>query len=378
MKLQRSLVAGFAGWFAVLTGGDVSGISIPIFSPSDAILAIDSDLNSRSNYPGGEPPAAILDNDAGTKYLNFGQRNTGVIVTPSVLSAIGSFTIRTANDAPERDPVTWQISGTNDPITSPDNSAGDSENWTTIASGSVTLPDERGVLGPVVPVPGASAFSSYRIVFPSLKDNLSANSLQIADLNLFASGDGTGSSLVGVGTPARAIHRPTSESRYPGAEGPANLLDNNTGTKYLNFGRENSGVIVTPASGASIVGGFAITTANDFLERDPTSYRLYGTNDPVLSGDLSAANGGEVWTLISQGPIALPAARFASSGIFLVPNNVSYTSYRIEFPTIVGPPGGLVDSLQISGLQFYAVPEPASVSLVAWSLAGVLLLRKKR
>src|SRR3954466_6364024 len=34
--------------------------------------------------------------------------------------------------------------------------------------------------------------------------------------------------------------------RYPAAEGPANAVDGNPATKYLNFGREGSGLIITP------------------------------------------------------------------------------------------------------------------------------------
>ncbi len=53
------------------------------------------------------------------------------------------------------------------------------------------------------------------------------------------------------------------------AELVANILDGNSGTKYLNTGIINSGFIVTPAAGASVVQSFAITTANDRPDRDP-------------------------------------------------------------------------------------------------------------
>jgi hypothetical protein len=60
--------------------------------------------------------------------------------------------------------------------------------------------------------------------------------------------------------------------------------------KYLNFGEINSGFIVTPSNGPSIVHSFQITTANDAVERDPTSWRLYGTDDPITSTDNSTGS----------------------------------------------------------------------------------------
>ena len=53
-----------------------------------------------------------------------------------------------------------------------------------------------------------------------------------------------------------------SASSYPAAEAPANILDGNPATKYLNRGGSGSGFIVTPAA-PIMVQSFTITTAND-------------------------------------------------------------------------------------------------------------------
>src|SRR5258706_275494 len=66
-----------------------------------------------------------------------------------------------------------------------------------------------------------------------------------------------------------------------GTETPTSVLDQNPATKYLNFGREMTGIIVTPQTGASILKSFTLTTANDGPERDPARYFLYGTNSPI-------------------------------------------------------------------------------------------------
>ena len=97
-----------------------------------------------SASPAAEGPANALDGNAMTKYLNFGELDSGFIVTPTGGSSqVRSFQLTTANDSPSRDPATWQLFGTNDPITSPNNSLGLAENWTLIDSGAVALPPER-------------------------------------------------------------------------------------------------------------------------------------------------------------------------------------------------------------------------------------------
>ena len=61
----------------------------------------------------------------------------------------------TANDAEERDPLDWELMGTNDPITSVAHGTGLRENWSAIASGTLALPAARLTAGDPV------TFASY-------------------------------------------------------------------------------------------------------------------------------------------------------------------------------------------------------------------------
>jgi hypothetical protein len=137
----------------------------------------------------------------------------------------------------------------------------------------------------------------------------------------------------------RAI--PTS-SNSPGSEGPTNAFDNNPNTKYLNFDKKNAGVTVQLNTGR-VVTGFTVTTANDFSGRDPTSYKLYGSND------------GSTWTLIKQDSITLSENRFATSSVVDVGNTTPYAYYFMVFPTTKAGDGcGLnCDSMQIAELTYY-------------------------
>jgi hypothetical protein len=132
----------------------------------------------------------------------------------------------------------------------------------------------------------------------------------------------------------RAI--PTSNNS-PSNEGPVNAFDGNPNTKYLNFDKQNAGVTVQLNSGR-VITKFTITTANDAVERDPTSYKLYGSND------------GSTWVLISEGSLSLSDARFSVSGDIAVANTNAYSYYFIKFPSIKNNVG---NSVQVAEITYY-------------------------
>src|SRR4051812_26429214 len=68
-----------------------------------------------------------------------------------------------------------------------------------------------------------------------------------------------------------------------GAEGPGSVFDGNAAgnTKWFTAAREFGGVIVTPAGGPATVQSLMFTTANDAENRDPVTFQLFGTNNPV-------------------------------------------------------------------------------------------------
>ena len=129
---------------------------------------------------------------------------------------------------------------------------------------------------------------------------------------------------------------PTSNNS-PSNEGAANAFDGNPNTKYLNFDKQNAGVTVKLSQGR-VVQKFTITTANDAVERDPASYKLYGSNDGVN------------WVLLSEGPLSLSDSRFAVSGEIAVANTNAYIYYFIKFPSIKDNSG---NSVQVSEVTYY-------------------------
>src|SRR4051794_4155819 len=93
-----------------------------VLSPGDPIVAIaafaGADASSSStNSPASQGADKLIDNNLGTKYLNLQKTGAGVIVHPlqnGPKTIIHAFRIATGDDAPERDPITITIEGTND------------------------------------------------------------------------------------------------------------------------------------------------------------------------------------------------------------------------------------------------------------------------
>jgi hypothetical protein len=181
--------------------------NIDITRPGDAIELI-SGLNQGDGDAGAPPAAETVDHaidDVGQKYLNFLDLNSGFAVTPSGnsgnLPVIG-LRLYTANDVPARDPASFQLAGSNDGLSGP---------WTVIASGNLALPDGRNAGGNAVAIPpegnlaafnqevlfaNETPYSHYQLVFPTLKDAASANSMQIAEVELLVVPEPTGLTLV--------------------------------------------------------------------------------------------------------------------------------------------------------------------------------------
>ena len=123
-----------------------------------------------------------------------------------------------------------------------------------------------------------------------------------------------------------------------------------------------------------------LRTANDAPDRDPTSYELYGTNQAIQSVANSTGNLGEVWTLISSGPLNPPMARQVDFPVVAVNSPANYQSYKLIFPTVRN--ATTANSMQIADVQFSTlasqIPEPTTTALVALGLACVAAVRRRK
>jgi hypothetical protein len=296
-RIHSRLLCCITAAFALLFSSPVQAQLSDVTQPGDPIVA------TSNNSPGSEGVANAIDN-APTKYLNFDRLNTGFTVTPRVgLSVVQCISLTSANDAPERDPADYVLSGSYD-----------GSNFTAIASGAVPAFTSR-FDKVTIRIENNTPYLAYRLIFPNVVGP-GGNSMQISEVELLgflAPGDVT--------QPGDPIVATSNNS--PGSEGVANAIDN-APTKYLNFDRVNTGFTVTPSVGATLVSGLTLTSANDAPDRDPGTYRLEGSLDGVQFFEIASGNVPSFGT-----------ARFLKNYIFF-PNSRAFRAYRLIFPTTAG------------------------------------------
>lgn len=157
-----------------------------VTSPGDAISII-----SGTTGAGAEGVVGAIDNKI-QKYLNFSTSGgapfvgpVGFVVKPAMGNTIASLLrIYTANDAEARDPSSYTLEGSLDGVS-----------FTPISSGALALPGGRNttaadLLNPLtqsmqeVRFTNSVGYTYYRVTFPSVKDSVNANSMQIGEFEL--------------------------------------------------------------------------------------------------------------------------------------------------------------------------------------------------
>jgi len=157
-----------------------------ITKPGDTVQGVPND----GDWPGDEAPPLAIDDNTATKYLHFkgdfdpdpGTAGAGFRVTPSATGTIVTgLTFTTANDAEPRDPVAFELSGSNVAIDGP---------YTLIASGPIVdfdqaTPWPRLTMN-TTPISFANAapYDHYQLLFTDIRDRAAANSMQIAEVEL--------------------------------------------------------------------------------------------------------------------------------------------------------------------------------------------------
>ena len=336
-------------------------VSNDVTVPGDIVQGVPND----GDWPGGEYPALAIDDNTGTKFLHFkGETEpTGIQVTPldgpTIVTGL-SFT--TANDATERDPISFELSGSNDSIDGP---------YELIASGDI-VDFAQETAWPrftknetAISFANSKAYAHYQVMFPAVRDPGSANSMQIAEVELIGTPAPTPADVTAAGDVVKGVPdepRDGSVAGWPDGEYPGLAVDDNVSTKFLHFRGEVSptGFVVEPASGPSVVTGLTFTTANDAIERDPISFELSGSNDSIDGP----------YTLIASGDIvdfAMEAAwpRFTKNATPIsFENDAAYKYYQVMFPAVRNP--GSANSMQIAEVELIGVPgQPAAASLLS-------------
>ncbi len=154
-----------------------------VTSPGDVVQGVPND----GDWPGAESPPLAIDDDVNTKFLHFkGETQpTGFQVTLSAgATVVTGLTLTTANDAVERDPIAFELSGSNTSIDGP---------YSLIASGSVPDFDQASpwprftINETPITFANNTAYKHYQLLFTAVRNPAAANSMQIAEVELLGS-----------------------------------------------------------------------------------------------------------------------------------------------------------------------------------------------
>lgn len=165
-----------------------------------------------SSWPSNESPQNAIDNNINTKYLNFSKENSGFRVQASLSNTVVGLTFTTANDAPDRDPVSFQLSGSNISIDGP---------YTLIAEGNIVdfsqssaWPRFTKNATPIL-FSNTQSYLYYQLTFPALRNSAAANSVQIAEVELLGIPQGGWPPVVDAG-PDQIVVLPYSRVKLAG------------------------------------------------------------------------------------------------------------------------------------------------------------------
>jgi hypothetical protein len=123
------------------------------------------------NSPGAEQYFNITDGNIGTKYLNFNKINVGFTVRLVAPTIIRELALTTANDSPERDPMSIAVYGSNT----------QGQLGTLIVNNLATnLSTDRYATSSVT-FDNSTSYTYYTIVYLTLRNYSAANSVQLAE-----------------------------------------------------------------------------------------------------------------------------------------------------------------------------------------------------
>jgi hypothetical protein len=220
---------------------------------------------SSANSPASQTATNAIDNNVTTKYLNFDKTNTGLSITPAGNLPVRALTLISAEDAPERDPTSFVIEGSDDGIS-----------FTRIASNAVPVFPARNSIQSF-PLPGTNDFNVYRLLFPTVANAAAANSMQIAEVELLYYGEITSpDDLITATLPPGALDVRGFKSLFD------RRLEDVRKLEIFPIAGGNTIIDILPAGGPSLLKGFElIGAADDFIypERRPSSVSVAGTDD---------------------------------------------------------------------------------------------------
>ncbi|MBO4370939.1 MAG: carbohydrate-binding protein [Paludibacteraceae bacterium] len=232
------------------------------------------------------------------KYLIFNAKSGWVEYTATKAYHPICYTLTSANDALERDPLSWALYGAND-----------NENWVELDRQTGALFYGRNTTQ-CYPITCDDSYKRYRF---EVLDNNGAAMIQLAELQIFGTRGRFPTDLTDNGGTL------TASNFGGGNEGTAKIIDNLSNTKnYIYIGATFNQVWYRYESAVpAVLNWYTITSANDTQARDPKSWKLQGSND------------GNNWTDLDTQNNVTFTARFQTKRFDISGNSTAYKYFRL-------------------------------------------------
>jgi hypothetical protein len=256
-----------------------------------------------NNNPISEKPQKAIDNNINTKWLDV---NQGYIIMDFQKGVtVNSYTFFTGNDMPDRDPISWQLYGSNnyDDFSISNNNFNPSI-WTLIdekkdypttqnrnINVNNNLAEEKNTFN------FESVTNRYYKFVPTKLRNPNADSIQISELILYNNNIRVDYKNAQVINKYIKNNKEIIVNNNPISEKPEKGIDNNINTKWLDF---NKGYIIIDFQKEVTINSYTFFTGNDAPDRDPISWELYGSNNYDDFSKNDVVFNPSIWKLIDE------------------------------------------------------------------------------
>jgi len=262
-----------------------------------------------------------------------------------IRKVIHLYALTSANDYPERDPQDWRLLGSND----------GGLTWTTL---DVRQHEEFPARQQrkLYQTTNETAYEIYRLQIDRVRDPGTASSVQLAELELM------GATEAERGPEPVFTDVITAQGENRMVETVGCLFDGRVDTKWLDF----SGDAQTRSSWVQwqyaepvkkTISSYALTSANDFPQRDPEDWRLLASDDGGVSWDTLDVRTNEVFTDRQQ------------RKLYHTTNETAHVMYRLQIDRVRDP--NSASSVQLAEVELMGTnemdhsPEPVFTDVVS-------------
>ncbi|MBC3540039.1 gliding motility-associated C-terminal domain-containing protein [Rufibacter sediminis] len=295
------------------------------------ILTVFRENDGGKDVKEGSP--SVIDNDAGTKFLSHWPDAQWLQYQLTEPAAVGTYTLVSADDAPERDPKNWKLEGSNNGTT-----------WIELDSRTGETFSER-FQTKTYHIGNTTPYTYYRLNISALNG---AGTFQLAEWRLFEAVQNPDiTARGGVLTVFKENDRGQTAD-----EGSPKVIDNNSGSKFLSNWPGEQWMRLQLTAPAT-VGTYILISANDDPNRDPKDWKLEGSQN------------GTDWTVLDTRTGEMFTERFQTKA-YTIANNTAYAYYRLNISAIKS--GGTFQLAEWRLFEGDAIVAPSA--LTAFSTAG--------